>query len=333
MKFRPLGKSGLEVPVITFGAWAIGGWYWGGTDDERAIQALHRAFDLGIRFIDTAPMYGMGHSETIVGEAVKGMKDRPLIATKCGLRWDVEKGGKYFFTTEDGQGNEVRVRRILTAESIIEECEASLLRLGVETIDLYQCHFPDTTAPAEETMSALLSLKEQGKIQAIGVSNFSPAQMDEFLAFGPLACNQPKYSLLAREMEKDVLPFCRENGLGILAYSPLGQGLLTGKVTLERTFEKGDVRASLPWFQPRNRRRILEALKRIQSIAKVHRASVAQLAISWVISQPGVTSAIVGARSPVQVEENAGAAELHLTEEDLNRVGKAFEDLGDPLPK
>ncbi|HPU84885.1 MAG TPA: aldo/keto reductase [Candidatus Latescibacteria bacterium] len=330
MELRQLGKSDLKVTPVVFGAWAIGGWFWGGTDDAEAVTAIRAAVDAGINTIDTAPMYGFGHSEEIVGKALKGIRDKVIVATKCGLRWN-RTDGDFHFVAQDEQNRSHRIYKVLKPDSIIEECELSLKRLNVDVIDLYQCHWPDTTTPIADTMGALMKLKEQGKIRAIGVSNFTPAMMRECLTTAPLASDQPKYSLLAREIEADVLPFCRENGIGVIVYSPLGQGLLTGKVTMDRQFAPGDLRVNTPWFQPQNRQRVLDALGRIRPIADAHRATLGQVAINWVINTPGVTSAIVGARNAAQVRENVHAAEFRLSEEEQSFIRSTFESLGKPI--
>ncbi|OQB41332.1 MAG: General stress protein 69 [Candidatus Latescibacteria bacterium ADurb.Bin168] len=330
MELRQLGKSDLKVTPVVFGAWAIGGWFWGGTDDAEAVTAIRAAVDAGINTIDTAPMYGFGHSEEIVGKALKGIRDKVIVATKCGLRWN-RTDGDFHFVAQDEQNRSHRIYKVLKPDSIIEECELSLKRLNVDVIDLYQCHWPDTTTPIADTMGALMKLKEQGKIRAIGVSNFTPAMMRECLTAAPLASDQPKYSLLAREIEADVLPFCRENGIGVIVYSPLAQGLLTGKVTMDRQFAPGDLRVNTPWFQPQNRQRVLDALGRIRPIADAHRATLGQVAINWVINAPGVTSAIVGARNAAQVRENVHAAEFRLSEEEQSFIRSTFESLGKPI--
>ncbi len=330
MELRQLGKSDLKVTPVVFGAWAIGGWFWGGTDDSEAVTAIRAAVDAGINTIDTAPMYGFGHSEEVVGKALKGIRDKVIVATKCGLRWN-RTDGDFHFVAQDEQNRSHQIYKVLKPDSIIEECELSLRRLNVDVIDLYQCHWPDTTTPIADTMGALMKLKEQGKIRAIGVSNFTPAMMRECLTAAPLTSDQPKYSLLAREIEADVLPFCRENGIGVIVYSPLAQGLLTGKVTMDRQFAPGDLRVNTPWFQPQNRQRVLDALGKIRPIADAHRATLGQVAINWVINTPGVTSAIVGARNAAQVRENVHAAGFRLSEEEQSFIRSTFESLGKPV--
>lgn len=330
MEYRVLGKSDLNVPVVSFGAWAIGGWMWGGTDDTAAVCAIQRGIDEGITLIDTAPTYGMGHSERIVGQAIRGRRDEVLIATKCGIRWDL-KGEHEGMKTVTNEGKEVTLVRNLTPESIFYEVDQSLQRLGIDQIDLYQCHWPDPKTPVAETMDALLDIQKQGKVRAIGVSNFSVAMMEDCLKKGYIASDQPKYNALEREIEVDILPFCAEQQIGVLAYSPIAQGLMTGKVTPERIFEEGDARADKPWFTVENRKRILAMLDKIKPIAQAHDATLAQVATRWVVDQPGVTTAIVGARTEDQVVENAQAGSIALGPDELAVIRAAVEELGEPV--
>lgn len=331
MLHRQLGTSDLKVPTVIFGAWAVGGWFWGPQDDADSIRAIHAALDAGINAIDTAPIYGMGHSEEVVGKAIRGRRGQVLLATKCGLRWDTPGEGSNPWTYKGLDGTERTVVRNLRKAALIAEAEQSLKRLGTDAIDLYQCHWPDSSAPIAETMDALVTLKRQGKIRAIGVSNFTPAMLAECLEHGPLASDQPPYSLLRRDIEADVLPFCREQGVGVIVYSPLEQGLLTGKVTMERTFAEGDYRSGRPWFQPANRRRVLEALEKVKPIAKAHNATLGQVVVAWIIAQPGVTAAIVGARNPEQARENAKAADVRLSAGEVQTIRATFEALGKPV--
>jgi len=332
MELRQLGTSEVKVSPIIFGAMPIGGWLWGGTDTDDALMALKASLDAGVTTIDTAPVYGFGLSEEIVGKAVKGRREKVVIATKTGMRWD-RTDGQYFFKTKDQRSGKAHtIYRVLKGDAIIEECELSLTRLGVETIDLYQCHWPDNTTPLEETMEAMLRLKEQGKIRAIGVSNFTAEMLEACLKLGPLASDQPKYNLLDRRIEKDVLPFCRKQAIGLIVYNPLEMGLLTGKVTMDRTFPEGDQRnqAYLSWFRLENRKRVLDALEKLCPIAGDHGMTLAQLVINWTIGEPGITSAIVGARTPQQAKENAEAASFALSDGERALIRKTFEALGQP---
>lgn len=329
MELRKLGKSDLKFPPITFGAWAIGGWFWGKSDDHLAIEAIQKGIDLGITAIDTAPMYGYGYSEQIVGQAIKGYRDRVFIATKCGLRWDSTDGVYFFDSEKDGSK---KIYRNLKRQSIINECEQSLKRLGVDVIDLYQCHWPDPSTPLMETMEAMLYLQKQGKIKAIGVSNFTVEMIKEASAYATITSDQAKYNLLERQIEKELMPYCTENQIGILAYSPLEQGLLTGKVTVDRQFLPGDWRTGLPWFRPENRRKVLDGLSKLQPIAKAHQVSPCQIALNWILNAPGVTSAIVGIRNVEQLLENAKAVSFQLTVQERTYVKSIFESISGPLP-
>ncbi|GMW01731.1 MAG: aldo/keto reductase [Candidatus Hydrogenedentota bacterium] len=329
MIVRNLGNTDIRVPGIAFGAWAIGGWMWGGTDDAEAIKAIHASIDEGINFIDTAPTYGMGHSERIVGQAIKDRRDRVILATKCGVRWDLDSEAEGMPTVTP-EGKAVKLIRCLRPESIRYEIEQSLTRLGVDCIDLYQCHWPDLKTPVAETMQTLVDLQKEGKIREIGVSNFTCEMMDECRKIGRLATDQPKYNPLERDIETEILPYCIRHGIGVLPYSPIAQGLMTGKVGMDRTFREGDHRAGKPWFKPENRKRILTMLDHIKPIAERHNATLAQVTINWVISQPGISSALVGARDADQVKENAGALAFQLTNEEITTIRVLVEGLGAP---
>jgi len=330
MEYRTLGRSDIRVPVISFGAWAIGGSMWGGTDDAAAIRAIQAGIDLGLTCIDTAPVYGMGHSERLVGNAIAGRRENVIVATKCGLRWDLEQG-QFFFESHDLSGTPCKIYRNLRPASIRHECEQSLKWLGIDCIDLYQCHWPDPTSSLDDAIDTLLDLQQQGKIRAIGVSNFNVDMMQHCLKRCVIASDQPKYNMLERGIEEDVLPVCVDEDVGILVYSPLAMGLLTGKVTMERTFKGDDTRRNRPWFSPTNRRRVLDVLAKIKPIAEGHNATVGQVAVNWVICQKGITSALVGARNEAQVAENAKAASFRLTETELKTIRKLVEDLGEPI--
>ena len=324
MEHRRAGKSTLELPLVTFGAWAIGGLFWGGSDDDDALEAIRAALDHGITAIDTAPIYGCGHSEELVGRAVAGSRDRVKILTKCGLRWDDESGESYFRLEVTPYGRPVSVYKNVRASSIEHECEQSLKRLGTDRIDLYQVHWPSKTASAEETVSALNRLKEQGKILEYGVSNYNSTQMAETSPFGKIVSDQVKYNLLERGIEKDALPYCRKHGVGVIAYSPMAMGLLTGKVDEARQFPATDIRSTMPLFAAASRRRVLAGLARVQPIADRHGATLAQLSVAWVLAQPGVTTALVGARNARQVIENVRAAEIKLSAEEKTEIAAAL---------
>ena len=329
MDYVKLGESDVEVSQLILGTWAIGGWMWGGTDDDNAVEAIRKAVDLGMTTIDTAPIYGFGHSELIVGEAVRGRREEVQIATKCGLNWERTDGERPHEMTDD-EGNTRTICRCLKPEAIIREMDQSLERLGTDYVDLYQCHWPDSTTPIKDTMGALNQLLAEGKTRAVGVSNFTVEMLEECLEHGPLASDQPPHNMLDRRIEPDVLPWCRQHGVSVIVYSPMHRGLLTGKVTMDREFEPDDHRARMKWFQPQNRRRVLEFLDRVRPVAEAHDRTLAQLAVNWAICQPGVTAALVGARTPEQAEENVGGAGWRLTDEELAQIGEWLHELGEP---
>ncbi len=328
MNYRLLGSTDIDASVVAFGAWAVGGWMWGGTDEAEGIKAIHAAVDAGINLIDTAPMYGFGRSEEIVGKAIKDRRDKVVLATKSGLLWDREQG-EFFFHCDDKQPTEepsrYKVYIYQGPESIREEIEKSLKRLQTDYIDLYQTHWQDPTTPLEDTVNCLTKLKEEGKIRAIGACNATPEQMDVYRRIGVLAVDQEKYSMLDRQLEATNLPYCLENNIAVLAYSPLAQGLLTGKITPERKFEEGDLRNKEPRYSVENRRKVMSLLGVIQPIASDHGVSLVQLAIAWTVAQPGLTHALCGARNPEQAVENAAAGDLSLSDEELAAITRAIE--------
>ena len=332
MQTRQLGQSDLRITPIVLGTWALGGWLWGGTARNRATEAIQAAIAEGINCIDTAPAYGFGLCEELVGQAIRGRRGKVLVATKCGLVWDERPGNTFYFDTKDDAGRPVRMFKNLRKTSVFRECDASLTRLGVDEIDLYQCHWPDGNTAGEETVEALLTLQERGKIRHFGVSNFSAAQLAEFRRYGPLTSDQPKYSLLSRDVEKEVLPFCREHKLGVICYSPLERGLLTGKVTKDQEFPENDGRRNQPWFQPKARAAALAALEEIRPLARKLGVSLGQLCTAWVAAQPGVTAAIVGARDGQQARENAVAGELVLDADVVSRIREVFEPVKLEVP-
>lgn len=293
---------------------------WGGADEAGAIRAIHVAMDMGVNLIDTAAIYGFGASEELVGKAIADRRGRVVIATKCGLVWD-GRGGEHFF---DSEGK--RIHRYLAADSVRLEVEHSLRRLRVDTIDLYQTHRQDPTTPIAETMETLLALQREGKVRAIGASNATGAQMEQYRALGPLDTDQESYSMLARAIEADQLPYCREHGIAMLAYSPMARGLLTGKVGPERVFAPGDHRAEHPLFTPESRARVATLLARLRPVAERHRATPGQLAVAWALAQPGVTHALVGARNADQTAENVAAADIALHADDLSAIDAALAD-------
>ena len=326
MEHRTAGKSDVKLSVISFGAWAIGGWMWGGSDDREAVKAIEAGIDHGITTIDTAAVYGFGHSERLVGKAIRGKRDKIQLLTKFGLQWKGTKG-TYHFSSRDNSGNPVDIYKYGGKERVMEECEESLKRLGTDYIDLYQMHWPDPSTPISETMEALERLISQGKIRAAGVSNFSAAQISESLKYLHIATNQVPYSMVNRDIEKEIIPLCRDHEVGILAYSPLQRGLLTGKITPDYKFKEGDHRPSTPFFKKENIEKVNDFLNRIKPIAHQHKATIAQVVLNWTMNQPGITSVLAGARNPEQIIDNAGAATFRLTGEELKLINKYLDDL------
>jgi len=325
MHYRPIGNT--QASVVGFGAWAIGGWMWGGADEQDAVDAIHAAIDGGMNLIDTAPIYGFGRSEEIVGKAIHDRRVQVFLATKCGLRWDTDQGEHHFNATDqriDPTG-EIAVHKYLHPDSIEQELDASLKRLQTDHIDLYQTHWQESTTPIEDTMAKLEHLRNKGKIRAIGVSNAAPEQMDQYRHVGRIAADQEKYSMLDRELEDTNLPYCAEHDIAFLAYSPIAQGLLTGSVTPEREFEEGDQRKHKERFSVENRKRVMALLDEIRPVAVEHGITLGQLAIAWTVHQPGCTHALVGARNRDQVRENAGAGDVDLTPEQVGQINQAIE--------
>jgi aryl-alcohol dehydrogenase-like predicted oxidoreductase len=331
MQYRPLGTSGLEASVVAFGAWAIGGWNWGWQDDDQSIRALHAAIDAGINLIDTAPVYGFGRSEEVVGRAIARRRDDVLIATKVGMRWDTDRG-KLFFRSSDEEISADGSRRVhvySSPESVRMEVHASLKRLGVERLDLVQTHWQDETTPIADTMGELLRLKDEGKIRAIGACNASIEQLEEYRSVGPLDSDQERYSLLDRGAEAEKLPWCLRNNVAFLAYSPLANGLLTGRMGPEREFPKGDMRNVRPRFSKESRQLVSDALEGLKPIAQRHGVTLAQLVIAWTLGQSGMTHALVGARDEKQAKENAAAAHVTLSDDELKTVAERIGNLGE----
>ncbi len=318
METRKLGNSDLHITRVGYGAWAIGGpgWQfaWGSQDDNESIAAIHRALELGVNWIDTAAVYGLGHSEEVVGRALKSWQgSRPYVFTKCGLR-------------EDAKGE---VQKILKAGSIRGEVEDSLRRLSVDVIDLYQIHWPpDPDSPElEEGWSTLADLKREGKVRWIGVSNFDARQLRRAQAIAPVTSLQPRYSLVHREIEDEILLYCLSEGIGVIVYSPMASGLLTGAMTRERAAElpADDWRGRNPDFTEPNLSHNLALVERLRAVANRHNRAVGEVAIAWTLGNPAVTGAIVGARNARQAEGVMRAGEFHLTEDEVNEI-EAFAE-------
>jgi aryl-alcohol dehydrogenase-like predicted oxidoreductase len=308
---RTLGNSDLQLTPIGFGAWAIGGgnweFAWGPQDDAESIEAIHRALDLGINWIDTAAIYGLGHSEEVVGRAVKSYSGKkPLVFTKCSMRWHADRS----------------IYRSLKAGSLAEELEGSLKRLGVETIDLYQIHWPNPEEEIEEGWETLARFKEQGKVRWIGVSNFSVGQMKRIEKIAPITSLQPPYSMLRRANEAEVLPFTQAQGIGVINYSPMVSGLLTGSMTAKRVaaLPADDWRRGAVEFNEPRLSKNLRLVELLREIGGGHGVSPGVVAVAWTLHHPAITAAIVGGRSGTQVEGVAPALEFRLSEDEFNRV-------------
>ena len=327
MEFRKLGTSDLEISVITFGAWAAGGWMWGGTERSDAVNAIRAACDLGVTSIDTAPVYGQGTSEEIVGEAIKDIpRDKVQILTKYGLRWDT-KQGEFYFSSNDNDGNPIDLYKFAGKEGVIRECEDSLRRLRTDYIDLYQIHWADPTTPVQETMEAVAVLIEQGKVRHAGVCNYNVTQMKEAEKHLALVSNQVPYNMVDRRIEEELIPYVLRNNRSILAYSPLQRGLLTGKMKAGYEFAEGDHRKGVRYFTDENIMRTNAFLDRIRPLADQKNASLGQVAIRWTVEQPGVTIALVGARNRSQAEENAKAINIKLDESEIEFINNELNKL------
>ncbi|MFH5776589.1 aldo/keto reductase [Paracoccus sp. NGMCC 1.201697] len=317
MLTRPIGGSGITASVIGLGTWAIGGWMWGGTDRAASIAAIQAAVDEGVSLIDTAPAYGQGVAEEIVGEALQGRRDKVVLATKCGLIWHARQGNHFF--DYDGQP----VHRHLGRASIIHEVEQSLRRLRTDCIDHYITHWQDPTTPVEETMAALEELKRAGKIRSIGASNCSVSDVRAYLAAGQLDAVQEEYSMLRRDIEDTLLPVCLQAGVSVLSYSSLALGLLAGRIGPDRVFSGDDQRKDNPRFSQENLRRVAALMEEIAPVARAHSATLAQVVIAWTVQQSGITFALCGARNPEQARENAAAGRLRLSSADLQTISDA----------
>jgi len=327
MEYRNLGDSDLRLSVITFGAWAAGGWMWGGADRNNAVAAIRASYDAGVTSIDTAPAYGQGASEEIVGEAIRGLpREKLQILTKYGLRWNLAKGS-FHFKSKDNDGHEIDIYKYAGKKSIVKECEDSLRRMGTDYIDLYQIHWPDITTPISETMEAVSRLIEQGKVKYAGVCNYNVEELKEARKTITLVADQVPYSMVKRDIEKDVVPYCIENNLAILAYSPLQRGLLTGKMKPGWVFAPGDHRAEIYYFTNENINRANAFLEKLGPMAAEKKATLSQLVLRWTMEQPGITIALVGARDVAQAMENAKAMEVRMSTEEIAFINEALKQL------
>ncbi|MBV8831863.1 MAG: aldo/keto reductase [Acidobacteriaceae bacterium] len=314
-ELRKLGNSDLSITPLGVGAWAMGGsgWQfsWGDQDDAESAAAIRAAIDAGINWIDTAAVYGLGHSEEVVGEAVKGLSKKPFIFTKCERRWSEDR----------------KIFPSLKADSIRKECEDSLRRLKVEQIDLYQIHWPEPEADIEEGWTAMAKLKEEGKVRWIGVSNFNVQQLERAMKIAPVTSLQPPYSLLVRKVELEILPFCREHGIGTIVYSPMRAGLLAGKMTKERaqSLPPDDWRSRDKDFQEPLLSRNLQLVEILRAIGNRHGRSPGEVALAWTLHNPAVTAAIVGLRRPDQLKGTIGALEFRLADEEVAEIESFFK--------
>ena len=307
MEKRQLGASEISISPVGLGAWGIGGPpFWSERNENESIATIEAALDDGVNLIDTAPVYGFGRSEEVVGKAIRGRRDEVILATKCGIRWK-SKALKGLYND-------------LSSSSVSEEIDNSLKRLKTDRIDLYQVHWPDQKTPVEETMERLNSIKEQGKIRAIGVSNFSVDQMKAALKIAPVISLQPKYNMVERDIEREILPFCRDNSIGVLAYSPLASGLLTGKYDEDHKFDGWRGARNLGVFKKETFGPAMKIVKKLNNYADSKGMSLLSLAIQWVIFQPGVTCAIVGANRADQMKENIKALDIRLTRSDHQAI-------------
>jgi aryl-alcohol dehydrogenase-like predicted oxidoreductase len=317
MQTRSIGSSGIEASVVGLGTWAIGGWMWGGTDETSSVAAIRASLDEGVSLIDTAPAYGQGLAEEIVGKAIKGRRDEVVLATKCGLVWHTLQG-THFFDYDGGP-----VHRYLGKESIAYEVEQSLRRLGTDHIDLYLTHWQDPTTPIADTMEALEALKDHGKIRAIGASNLSAPELRAYVASGALDAIQEEYSMVERSIEATLLPIATQHGVATLSYSSLALGLLAGTTGPERTFTGDDQRRDNPRFSLANRTKVAHLMETIRPITAAHGATMAQIVIAWTLAQPGITFALCGARTAEQARENAGTGRVRLTVDEIATIDTA----------
>ena len=310
MQTRQLGNSDLNITPLGIGAWAMGGagwaFSWGHQEDQESIGAIHAALDKGLNWIDTAAVYGLGHSEVVVAQALKGRSNRPYVFTKCERTW----------------GEDRQIRKSLKRESIMAECEASLQRLQVDTIDLYQIHWPEPDEDVEEGWAALADLKQQGKVRWIGVSNFSESQLARAQAIAPVTSLQPPYSILQPEVEPEILPFCGANNIGVIVYAPMKSGMLTGAMTRERlaNLPEDDFRKRSPFFQEPMVTRNLKVVDVLREIGNRYGRTPGEVAIAWTLRRPEVTGAIVGMRSPAQVDGVVGAADFRLSPDEIAAI-------------
>lgn len=325
MEYRKLVHTDLSLSVVTFGSWAAGGWMWGKADHKAAVEAIKASYDLGVTSIDTAPIYGQGESEKVVGEAIKGIpRDKVQILTKYGMRWDLAKG-EFAFKSKNNQGKDIDIYKYAGKESVIKECEDSLRRLGTDYIDLYQIHWPDSTTPLSETFEAVERLIEQGKVRYAGVCNYDAALMEDAGKVIDLVSDQIPYSMVNRGTDRETIPYCMRNEKAVIVYSPLERGLLTGKMKPGYVFAEGDHRKNNPFFTDDSIERTNAFLDKLKPLADEKGVTLAQLVIRWTVNHPGVTVALVGARNPAQAIQNAKAADVALSADEMEFINQQIE--------
>lgn len=325
MELRKLGKSEVKVTPMAFGAWAIGGWMWGGADEAEAMQAVKAAYETGITTIDTAPVYGFGRSEELISKALEGIpRNNYQLLTKFGLNW-TSGDGEYFFDSVDNDGKPFKMYKWASKARVMRECEDSLRRLKTDYIDLYQIHWPDNTTAISETFEAVSRLIEQGKIRAAGVCNYNVNQVEEASKITQIVSNQVPYSMVNRDIEREIIPQAIENGFGIIPYSPLQRGLLTGKIKPGHLFSEGDTREGNRFYTDENIREVNLLLEKFKPIADQYNATLAQLVLNWTINRPGITCVLVGARNARQVTDNAKALGFTLSEQEMNEISIAVD--------
>lgn len=327
MIYRELPGTGFKISALAFGAWAIGGWLWGGTDRKAAVKAIHSAIDNGMTTIDTAAVYGFGLSEELIGEAIRGKRSQVQIFTKFGLRWNNNYGYLHYKKTTLPGGKEGPIFRDARKESVIRECEDSLMRLGVEVIDLYQNHWPDPTTPVAETFEAIERLKEQGKIRFAGVSNYSAEQFIKVNELSFVPVNQVPYSMVLRNIEEELVPWCLENNRGVIAYSPMQRGLLTGKIVPGQNFSDDDHRNKNPFFKSDVVVKVNSFLKKIEPVAHDNGLTLPQVVLNWTLHRPAISCVLAGARNPEQVLENVKAADASIPESDMKFINAELDRL------
>ncbi len=327
MQLKQLGNSSVKVTPLAFGAWAVGGWMWGGAEEKESLRAIRASYENGMTTIDTAPVYGFGKSEELVAKAMQGIpREQYQILTKFGMNWQTHQG-EFHFDTTDNDGKPVKMYKYSGKEKVRQECEDSLRRLKTDYIDLLQIHWHDSTTPISESMGVVAQLIQEGKVRAAGVCNYSAQQVEEALKTVNIVSNQVPYSMVKRDIEEEVVPVALKKGIGIIPYSPLQRGLLTGKITPNYTFSEGDSRPGTRFYKPENIDRINTLLLKIKPIAENHNASLSQLVINWTANRPAIACVLVGARNEQQVKDNAQSLNFTLSEQEINQINQAVQEL------